>query len=78
MKLAETPGKDARNVRAAIANLPPDILEQVTHAFTHDTHATRQIVEWLRAEGYADVGTGAIDYYFRNQGIRRGQACGQP
>ena len=78
MQLAETPGKDARNVRAAIANLPPDILDQVTHAFTHDTHATRQIIEWLRTEGYTEVGAGAIDYYFRNQGIRRGQACGQP
>jgi phosphoserine phosphatase len=78
MKLADTPGKDARNVRAAIANLPPDVLDQVVHAFTHDTHSTRQIVEWLRAEGYDEVSAGAFDYYFRNRELRRGQACGKP
>lgn len=78
MKLADVPGKDARNLKGAISNLPPEVLDQVIHAYTHDTHATRQIIEWLRAEGYEGIGAGAIDYYFRNRGMRRGQACGQP
>lgn len=78
MKLADMPGKDSRNVRAAFANLPAEVLDQVIHAFTHDTHSTRQIVEWLRAEGYEGIGAGSFDYYFRNRGMRRGEACGKP
>lgn len=66
MKLSDMPGKaDSAPTRSAVAGLPEDVISQIVAAVGNDTHSTRTIAEWVRAEGYGSVTESALEYWIR-------------
>ena len=61
---------NTKQPRSVVDGLPQDVRDQLCEARRVRSHSVREMVEWLRLEGYDFVSASALTQWFYRQGVR--------